>query len=800
MPKSRLPLVLGVVLVLVLGVPVVDGQDSGAAGVNEESLTGVAQSAGVNAEGELYTPMTFTIDVDPALYTNPFDASDIEVLGVFEAPSGTQFVISGFWMQPFLDTCAGQCPVENLVADGDPIWQVRFTPQEVGSWSYTMQVRDNGAVISSTDGGIEVAPSGRRGFVRVGTNNRYFQFDDGTTYLPIGHNLKWSWQGGGGIYAYDRWFASLRAAGGNYARIVIDVPWFVGLEWDGLVGDYREEQAAAARLDAIVELAARYDIQLQIVLLWHQSLTIYNGPPVLIPENPPRPDISADWDDNPYSVVNGGPLTGPAVFFIDERSQDLFRRRLRYIVARWGYSPNILAWEIIDEIDQVTNYEPETADLWVRSMASFIRQVDQHGHLITAGSFRFNPLLAANPLLDFTNTRFYQRRPLETTGEQVIGVVDTVQRNLQMNQVPVLLSGYSLNPWYEPTEDDPDGVHFQNSLWSALFSGAAGGAVSDWGVTYVFPHDLEQYYAPIAAYSAGIDWSMLNLTSAEAALMVEGESIYEPVRLDQYSRQFTDAPVEPVTRAITSDGVFPSTDDLPAFINGDVYGNPFQPAQSYRISVPTDTYLEVGVSSVSQIAGAQLRILIDEVQVAQLNLVTDSSDVSVRVPLSAGEHTITFENSGEDWFEIGYIEIGHLVVPARVLTLRDIDAGVALGWLQNRQYNWEAVAAGEDREVLTYQYRLDRMPPGRYVVDIWDPLTGAVSGEEIVRVGEDGVLRVDLVPLDRQLALRAFLQPEVPEADATAEVGTVPIAEITATSTPDVGTSPLFAETATPMP
>src|SRR5262245_27156559 len=86
-------------------------------------------------EGELYSLMIFPAAVDAAAYSNPFDIADIQLLGIFQPPSGQQIIIQGFWMQPYEDRCQQPCTVENLQSSGDPIWEVRFTPQEVGSWT-----------------------------------------------------------------------------------------------------------------------------------------------------------------------------------------------------------------------------------------------------------------------------------------------------------------------------------------------------------------------------------------------------------------------------------------------------------------------------------------------------------------------------------------------------------------------------------------------------------------------------------------------------------------------------------------
>src|SRR5579871_3248589 len=94
-------------------------------------------------QSPLYALMTFPMDIDPSLYKNPFDSSDIELVGVFQSPSGRQVVIPGFWMQPYTDQCQQPCSVEDLQPSGSPTWQVRYSPDEIGHWTYNLQVSDN---------------------------------------------------------------------------------------------------------------------------------------------------------------------------------------------------------------------------------------------------------------------------------------------------------------------------------------------------------------------------------------------------------------------------------------------------------------------------------------------------------------------------------------------------------------------------------------------------------------------------------------------------------------------------------
>jgi hypothetical protein len=733
----------------------------------------------------LYTPLKFILAVDSTLYTNPFDSNDIEMLGVFRSPSGAEKVIPGFWMQPYVNHCIAPCQTEALQPDGEPVWQVRFTPQEIGPWTYTLQLRDNGAVVTEQTGQFAVTASGQAGFIQVGPNRRYFQYENGQPYFPIGHNLNWSWEDGGGLATYRQWLQTLSASGGNYARLFIDVPWFIGLEWERPVGDYRAAQKAAARLDMILEVAAEYGIALQLVLLWHQALNFYVEPPVNIPSTPNRPDTSADWDNNPYSVLNGGPLSGPGVFFFDATARELFRRRLRYIVARWGYSPRVFAWEVVDRIDRTANYNPPTADIWLSDVASYLRQIDQQGHLITVGSQTFDPVLAVNPFLDFTQTQFYQRRPLETVADQVTGSVNVIRRNLQLSSVPTLLTNYSLNPWYEPTLDDPDGIHFQTTLWAAALSGAGGGAASDWGDTYVVPQGLERYYRPLSAFVTGIDWATLNLQPAEASFVASDVSVYGPVRVSSFNRQFRIPPGAPIDLTITADGILPDTTVIPSYLYGKVYDNQLSQPQTYHVALPVNTTLEVRVRAVDIEHSARLLVVVDGQDAAELGLDAASENVSVRVPLTAGEHTVVLDNTGDDWLELDWLQIDQLAGPVRVLSLRDTAAGVALAWLQHRHYTWDEARAGAVRTPVTGQYRLDRMPAGHYRAELWDPFTGVVLGEDFLAVASDGVLRFDLLPMDRMMALRLFREAEFSSVPSTRVVPTI-ITTATASSTPSV--------------
>src|SRR5258705_5693128 len=89
---------------------------------------------------------------------------------------------------------------------------------------------------------------------------------------------------------------------------------------------------------------------------------------------------------------------------------ELFKRRLRYIIARWGYSSNLMCWEIMNENGNIPGLDPDITtpnpdpnclypnqrmyDLgfednmihWNEVISAYIKAADTHGHLITSGA------------------------------------------------------------------------------------------------------------------------------------------------------------------------------------------------------------------------------------------------------------------------------------------------------------------------------------------------------------------------------------------------------------------------------
>ncbi|MBI5961426.1 MAG: DUF5060 domain-containing protein [Chloroflexi bacterium] len=735
----------------------------------------------------------------PTTYDNPYDPTVIEVSGEFRPPEGEPLIVPGFFMHPYRDTCVMNCTVERLAASGQALWHVRFTPDQIGEWEYTIQASESGSHQVIQQGSFEVIASDQPGFVRTSPNGHYFAFDNTVSYFPIGENLAWSWADGGGIYAYERWLDSLSAAGANYARLNVDVPWFIGLDWPGPVGNYDAAQEAAWRMDRILELAQERGIYLQVTLIWNQGFTDYSEPPVTIPAEVPRPPTQADWQDSPYNSANGGPLDGPAALFTDPTSTTLLQQRLRYVVARWGYSPHVFAWEVVDEIDNMMGYTALRASPWLKELTAYLREVDPYDHLITAGAQ--DPAAAVWNLapLDFAQVQYYPPQSAETPVDEVAGSLDVLSQAWVRPTIPMLLTEFSLNPWYEPVGDDPTGVHIRGTTWAAVMAGAAGGAMPWWWDTYIDRESLYNVLTPLALFTRDIPWSSSNLQPIPVELFSAHPVEYEPVRFGDFDRAFpSQSPPDTVYR-LTADGALPSMRQMSAYLYGQFNPERSRP-QTFVIAPPVDTELRILVQSVSSTAPAVLQIIVDGAEAARVDFSADSVDTLITLPISAGEHTLVLDNLGQDWLQLGYIELAEYRAPLRALALADRELGIAVAWVDHREYTWHSVTSGVIPDSLTFSLRLPEMPVGRYRVTFWDTATGNVIGEENITLDElsEGVLQIDLLPITAQLAVRAFrvAGPEVMPASAFTDFATR-TPEVTLTATPTDTAVPVMTDTPT---
>ncbi len=327
-------------------------------------------------------PVEFSFEI-PANAENPF-ARDI--WATIESPSGETFSLPCFYS------------AENE-------YSVRQRPSVTGSYRLTdiwENIDGQRAALSLPDTVVqEVQTLPQQHRIRIDPQNpRAFADTDGSRFVPLGGNLPWPTDADQMEDYYSTRFQQFNQAGLNLARV-----WMT--HWGGMNLDWYPDDDAkqplpgqidlpiAQRLDTVVQLAEEANVYMQLVFQYHGQYST---------------ETNSDWSKNPWNAANpGGFLNSPADFFTSEKARQLTRQKYRYIVARWGYSPAIMAWELFNEVHWVDalrfdENEAGVAD-WHREMADYIRSIDAHEHLITTSIENvFSPI---NDSMDYLQPHIY---------------------------------------------------------------------------------------------------------------------------------------------------------------------------------------------------------------------------------------------------------------------------------------------------------------------------------------------------------------------------------------------------------
>ena len=316
---------------------------------------------------------------------NPFDYSKLNVYAVFSSPDHSRDILAiAFWYRDYvitLDTNMATGKVKEGEPDGvemvnwrgDYEYRIRFQPDVSGVWSYKIYVEyEGGDITTELSGEIEVLDSTEeyKGLIQVNkSNNRTFMYEDGTTFMPIGENMGWWADNSRKTYDYYVWFENANKNNMNIARIWM-APWGFCLHWGKSMYDYTDRLNYAARLDKVIEYADQFDMYIMLTLLNHGQFSTGADP---------------TWNQNPYNEANGGILKTPEAFFTSKAAKDTYKNELLYILGRYGYSDNIMCWELFNEVDWTDNADMNAVNikLWHKEMVEFVKMNDSYHHMVS---------------------------------------------------------------------------------------------------------------------------------------------------------------------------------------------------------------------------------------------------------------------------------------------------------------------------------------------------------------------------------------------------------------------------------
>jgi hypothetical protein len=353
------------------------------------------------------TGLTFS----PAL--NPFDPEQIDIWaevthnGVTERVNGFYYIPYERGDDPSIDPNYWDwIPQTNLYN-----FRFRYTPIEIAE--HAVKIR---AVVTGF-GEFELPffefqsawNAVKDGFIKVSQNNHYLAYNDGSLFFPVGMNITaGSWNckcdAGGDTddcetcyvdgsndpccgldfpYRQDGYngdndqqlgsevkelclpLASYKKldlvmqkyieSGANAFKFILN-PVYCDIEYER-VNNYYDRMHQAWELDKLINTAEQNDLKMQFNMQlqttwqlnanggsnWDWSNTSdYQGDPVWEGNRG-----NCYWHDLGLDALN------PYEFFTSEEARKQYKKKIRYIVARWGYTPNIYLWEIFSEINGV---------------------------------------------------------------------------------------------------------------------------------------------------------------------------------------------------------------------------------------------------------------------------------------------------------------------------------------------------------------------------------------------------------------------------------------------------------------
>ncbi len=548
------------------------------------------------------------------------------------------------------------------------------------------------------------------------------------------------------------------------------VPWSLALEWtkqpeaEGIfygLGKYSLDNAW--RLDYIFNLAKEKGIYLMLSLGNYGDLMAEKGY-----WNEQR------WQFNPYNLINDGPCQELEEFWTKEIAKKYYKNKLRYILARWGYSTNLLSLEFFNEVDAPIE--------WVKEMGGFVKTNDPGQHLLTISpSHSFSPNYSEAkiwglPEIDYTQIHLYghQGKNIDLINE----LTNKCLLNTSKFKKPCLVAEFGIDSSRDDRIYDPQGlgVNIHQGLWTAAMSGSFGGAMNWWWDTYVEAKNLYYHYKVLANFAQTIDWNKSGWQKAEFSL--EQKTIPDNSGEGTFSNLI-----------ITPEDSWGNTDykEFTISNNGEMNGgkvNSFLHGYEkesirlkpiFHVNYPQDGKFILRLGTVSK--KAVLNICLDDKCVSSKELPTGPEgtghwkkseykrqwdryfclyDEDCEINIPKGRHMISLENTGSDWVSIEQITLTNYVSSSypNIRCLGLTREKEAIVWFQNKDNNWyNNYKRIEIKPLKDISLNLLNMSDGYYNIEWWDTYKGEIIYRERV-ISKNGCLAINIPELTTDIAAK----------------------------------------------
>jgi hypothetical protein len=642
-----------------------------------------------------------------SLATDPFDYTVTDVRVEILQPDNSTISLPAFF-------------------DGGTTWRVRHTPTMAGTYSIN-GVTLNGSPISVTGltpplWTVTGFPTSA-GYVRVdSTNPQRFITSNGRRFFPVGENMAWSSPSANALNIFPK----MGAAHETWSRVWM-THFYEGsglglnLDWPKVNNTFGQLSLPNAQhWDAIVAAADQAGIHFQMTLQHHGQYST---------------TVDPNWSDNPYNTANGGFLSDPVNFFTDATAKALTERKLRYAVARWGYSPAIMAWELFNEVqftDAGQDGQWSNIETWHNEMAEFLRSQDSYHHLITTSSVLDEPI--------WDETDYYTHH--DYPSDLISGIRDAQDISDSQTVAPDFSSECGI--------DFTPHVGISPPIWAGLMAGQSGDAMP-WYWDTIDPNNdyfLIQAAADFVTQSGLADQNTLNKSSPQVTGGTSGLLVFA------LGGGFNAASQDTFT---VGAGAPDGAGTAPPYLQSQ-NGHPGWTPNGYTFNV---NYPVAGTFSVQvlQIAacGANLQIFLDGVIQTNVNFAANANcggnydgtttNVTFSINASPGAHSVQLFNSGNDWIQLGNITLNPYVptLAAYAIGNSNFDAT----WIWNRNNIFATSASG----AVAGTVQVAGLNPGTYSGTWWDTFGAGVISNLTFTVTDANPVTLATPPVLRSIAL-----------------------------------------------
>ena len=407
------------------------------------------------------------LDIEVSLHgqwENPYRQEEAKLNIIFVAPHGQTFILPAYY--------------ERGKSGEQSFWKARFTPREVGKYSFVAIYSQPGMESVSNPILLDVKQGNGHGFLHV-NDNWTLRYEDGTLFRGVGENLCWESRATDDSkyfsnlheqferFSYPAMLSKFAQLGGNFTRMWM-CSWNFPIDRKKDFNNRRYSEtsepineSAAKRLDETLELCEKLDIKVML-------------------------------------CMGAGEMRTNKNFFVSREERARYHNRLRYIVARWGYSTSIAMWEFFNEIDNIQfrdSKNPIPAEdivSWHTEMSHYLRSIDPYQHIITT-SISHRDLKGLNdiPDIDINQKHIYKQTSI---------IPETIVQYEHRHGKPYIIGefGYEWD-WSKNFDDFAEGmdVDFRRGLWYGLFSPTPVTPMS-WWWEYFDNRRTKEYFNAVA--------------------------------------------------------------------------------------------------------------------------------------------------------------------------------------------------------------------------------------------------------------------------------------------------------------